>query len=211
MTDALLASARHLLQHHPFVGASAEALALVLQECTERTYRDDEVICRERTYGDEMWVLVAGRVKVLRKDIRGADHLIATVDAPDLIGPLSLIDNAIRSATVLADGPVLTRVLDRGTYIRLSNAATPAGAALRGLLLSSLHRQLSRTHARVRSVVQGATAPPTGPLRPAPTVVIVEEPAPPGPLSSLTEADLVQIDLTEEETLGALDALTTNG
>lgn len=206
MSADLAAVAQRLLANHRFVAPDPSALHQVLLQCPERAYRDGEVLCKERSYGDEMWFLVAGRVKVVRRDIRNNEHLVAVVEAPDLIGPLALIDNTMRSATVVADGPVVTRVLDRGAYVQLSTAATTAGAVLRRLLLSSLHQQLSRTHGRIRTLGAparpGSAPPPPAQAAPPPTVQILDEEE---------IDDLALVELTEEEAKEAFDILSTNG
>ena len=135
-----------ILGRFPFAGIDADAVASLLNHCEERRIVSGEVVCKERTHGDEMYLLVQGRVRLTRLDNRGEPLHLTSRQAPDILGALALIDNALRSATVAAEGDVVVRVLPRSVYATLWNAPTLAGSALRRLLLAALHEQLSRAH-----------------------------------------------------------------
>lgn len=135
-----------LLGRFMFAGVERDAVESLLSHCEERRLAAGEVVLKERTHGDEMYILAHGRVHLTRLDHRGEPIALATRHAPDIIGALSLIDNALRSATVVADGDIVLRVVPRGLYASLWNAPTIAGSALRRLLLAALHEQLSQAH-----------------------------------------------------------------
>lgn len=147
MNTSLRSASEAILAAYPFAGGTPELVEGLLALCPELVLRDGDVLCRERSHGEEMYILLDGRVDVTKLDQRGATHLLTSLVAPDLIGQLALIDHAIRSATVVASGPAVVRVLDRRTYTRLCHSPTDEGATLRRLLLAALHQQLSRAHA----------------------------------------------------------------
>ena len=68
----------------------------------ERRYRTGEVIIEEGTDGDEMYLIVEGRVKITKKTRDGKEFLLALLHRGDFFGELELIDGRSRSATVTA-------------------------------------------------------------------------------------------------------------
>lgn len=148
MSDELSAAVAAIMGRYHFAGIQAEAVRSLLAALERRELASGAVLFPERSHGSEMFFLTAGRVRITRTDHLGQLHHLADVDAPDLIGQLSLIDNSTRSATATAEGPVTVRVLTRTVYAGLWNATTPAASALRRLLLAALHEQLDRAQAR---------------------------------------------------------------
>lgn len=144
-------AAEALVVAYPYAGSDPRAVAAMLEDCPERTLGSGEVLCREKSHGDEAWVLVSGEVEVLKQDRAGVEHRLAVLSAPNLLGHLSLIDAAARSATLRAMGPATVRCLSRAGWVKLSNAATLPGSALRRLLLSALYQQLSQAHAQLQA------------------------------------------------------------
>ncbi len=190
--------ARHLVEAHPFLGIDPKNVNAWLSECPERIYRPGQQLCKEKTYGDEAFIIVEGRIIVSRFDRRGFPQTLTTLVGPVLLGQLSLIDNAIRSATLTAEGTVKARILDRGTWQRLALSATAEGSALRRLFLSSLQQQLFRTHSQISEIAAGVHA-----LAPTPELGRVI------PVVRLDEDDFapdhVTDDLTDEQKLHALN------
>lgn len=80
----------------------------------EETYSDGEVIFEQGTFGDWVYVILEGEVKVVRKTPKG-DVTVATLREGDFIGELEFLDmgKEPRSANVVAVGDVKLGVLDR--------------------------------------------------------------------------------------------------
>ncbi len=80
----------------------------------EETYSDGEVIFEQGTFGDWVYVIIEGEVKVIRKTPKG-DVTVATLREGDFIGELEFLDmgKEPRSANVIAVGDVKLGVLDR--------------------------------------------------------------------------------------------------
>lgn len=190
--------AKHLVEAHPFLGIDPRHVNSWLSECPERTYRPGQQLCKEKTYGDEAFIIIEGRIIVSRLDRKGFPQTLTTLVAPVLLGQLSLIDNAIRSATLTAEGTVKVRVLDRGAWQRLSLACSLEGSSLRRIFLSSLQQQLFRTHAQISEIAKGVSA-----VQPAPVLGRVI------PVVRLDEDDFapdhVTDDLTDEQKILALN------
>ena len=80
----------------------------------EETYSDGEVIFQQGTFGDWVYVIIEGEVKVVKKSPKG-DVTVATLREGDFIGELEFLDmgKEPRSANVIAVGDVKLGVLDR--------------------------------------------------------------------------------------------------
>jgi CRP-like cAMP-binding protein len=80
----------------------------------EETYSDGEVIFQQGTFGDWVYVIIEGEVKVVRKTPKG-DVTVATLREGDFIGEIEFLDmgKEPRSANVVAVGDVKLGVLDR--------------------------------------------------------------------------------------------------
>jgi CRP/FNR family cyclic AMP-dependent transcriptional regulator len=80
----------------------------------EENYSDGEVIFQQETFGDWVYVILEGEVKVVRKTLKG-DVTVATLREGEFIGELEFLDmgKEPRSANVIAIGEVKLGVLDR--------------------------------------------------------------------------------------------------
>lgn len=145
--------ATRLLQHHPFPGAKLTALQDLLARGSSFRLVEGEELCTEGDRGNTLFVLLVGRIRVLRRDPHGQPRELAILEAPALIGHMSLIDGSPRSATCVAGGLVRGVELDRMAYQDLLWSSEPEGTALRRILLSSLSRQLTSGNARLRDLL----------------------------------------------------------
>jgi CRP/FNR family cyclic AMP-dependent transcriptional regulator len=80
----------------------------------EEIYSDGQVVFQEGTFGDWVYVVIEGQMKVLKKTAKG-EVTVATLREGDFIGELEFLDmgKEPRSATVIAVGDVKLGVLDR--------------------------------------------------------------------------------------------------
>lgn len=149
--------AKRLVANHPFPGASHAALERLMSQGEVRKLGAWEVLCDEGESGDEMWFLLRGRVEVQRKDLMGQARPLGIIDAPALIGHMSLVDRSPRSATCVAQTDVELVVVNSTVYDRLLSEASLSGSSLRRLLLSSLCGQLVSANAQIRQLVDDLT------------------------------------------------------
>jgi CRP/FNR family transcriptional regulator len=94
-------------------------LAVLARESRVRRYPEGQVLFSEGDPGDSLVVLEEGRLRISRFTPGGQEVVLATMEAPAAIGELALIDGAPRSATVVAQTPVVVRVLSRQTVAGL--------------------------------------------------------------------------------------------
>ena len=159
--EQLVTTCRRLLVLHGVDSTDAAELAEALFQAPQATVEAGEVLCREDRKGDDFWILVQGAVRVTRRDFTGEEHLLCSLDAPTLLGHMSLIHGAARTATCTMAGPGRVLVLDRARLAVLMEEIGPAGDLFRRLLISSLSSQLARGNAELRRLIDDPKAEPT--------------------------------------------------
>lgn len=198
MASDVVVISRKLVEAHPFLGVDPRHVQSWLVQCAERTFRPEQQLCKEKTYGEEAYVIAEGRVIVSRLDRKGFPQRLSVLDAPVLVGQLSLIDNAMRSATLTAEGVVVARVIDLALWRRIAGSPTPEGSAMRRVVMSSLQQQLYRTHQQISEIAAGVGAAPAAvqPERVIPVVRLDEDDFAPDHLTD---------DLTDEQKIAAIN------
>lgn len=83
-----------------------------------RRFRDGEVIFRQGSRGEEIYVVRSGKVAVYATD-NGVDTTLAVLGEHDFFGEMSLLTGEQRSASVRAQGDVEVSVIDRETFNRI--------------------------------------------------------------------------------------------
>ncbi|MBT3276250.1 MAG: cyclic nucleotide-binding domain-containing protein [Spirochaetales bacterium] len=70
--------------------------------CTLRTYRAGDFIVRQDDEGVGLFVIIRGKVKIVKKTDDGREIEIATHGSGEFIGELAVLDGAKRTASVIA-------------------------------------------------------------------------------------------------------------
>lgn len=79
-----------------------------------REYRDGEVIVQQRSRGDMFFIIKSGKVDVLKDSIN-----IRTITKHDYFGERSVLFDEIRTATVVARGPVACWTLHKNDFLAI--------------------------------------------------------------------------------------------
>ena len=105
---------REILAESPlFDNLLPNELSMLAEVFSVRDYEGGQVLFNEGDVGDAMYVIAQGSVEILRKNAKGSLTTIATIDAPQFFGEMSLIDKEYRSATV--------RAKTKATLLELTN------------------------------------------------------------------------------------------
>jgi CRP/FNR family transcriptional regulator, cyclic AMP receptor protein len=83
-----------------FKGIDAAGLATLADRASQVDFPAGHVIARQGEIGTGFFVVVTGRVRVVRDG-----RVVAQLGAGDFFGELSVLDRLPRNATVAADGP----------------------------------------------------------------------------------------------------------
>ena len=87
-----------------FQQLSPEDLQRIASVATERWFEEGEALVREGEAGDELFVIVEGRVRVVHRADDGTERTLRTYGEGDHIGELAVLRARPRVATVVADG-----------------------------------------------------------------------------------------------------------
>lgn len=85
-----------------FHSLTPEDLTELARASREDFYPSGNALCVEGEQGNEVFILLSGEVKVLRRDDEGEERVVAMERAGGLIGEMAVLDPAPRSATVVA-------------------------------------------------------------------------------------------------------------
>jgi len=113
-----------------------------------------ERICREGEPGVGLIFLVRGTAEILRDNPEGA-HVVATVDAPIMLGEIALLTGHAISATVRAHGDCECYVLTRSQFQRLMEQGNAAAYKLVMAMAQLLAHRLTAMNDRVIALSHG--------------------------------------------------------
>lgn len=96
-------------QSVPFLGSfSGDHLRRLLDSSKVREYEPDEVIIPEGQADRWLYVLMIGRVRILKDD----EEIASSDQAGDVFGELAVIGDGVRSATVISAGRTYCLAID---------------------------------------------------------------------------------------------------
>lgn len=98
-----------------FAELSPTDLSRVAGIADECAYADGDVIAVQGEIGDELHIVVAGAVRVVREDT-GANAAIARRETGDVVGEMSIITRGPRVASLVAEGEVRTVRIGRREF-----------------------------------------------------------------------------------------------
>jgi len=151
--DQLHGAATALLTTHPMTGAQSGALREILEQCEQRSLNPGALLCKENEPGKDIYFLLRGSVEVLKRDSKGIDRELGHINAPALLGHMSLVDHSARSATCKVKEQAVVASLARKDYTRIYSSTDAQGRTLRRLLIASMADQLSSGNAQLQNII----------------------------------------------------------
>jgi CRP/FNR family cyclic AMP-dependent transcriptional regulator len=119
-----------------FAGLSRKELLQLERLCEDLEVQPGRVLCKEGEIGREFFVLVDGKVQVIRKGRR-----VATLTGGDFVGEIALVTELPRTATVTAETPVRLFVLTSREF----HAVLDQNPKVERKVLRALARRLAET------------------------------------------------------------------
>src|ERR1039458_10799998 len=123
-----------------FEGISLEDRAALARPATLRTSRRGETIVQQGRPGDAFYVLVKGRVAVAIVAPDGREVVLSTLGEGDHFGEMALLDDAPRSASVIAQEKSDLAILSRAVFFDLLKSNFVLTRALLGAFSARLRR-----------------------------------------------------------------------
>ncbi len=112
-----------------FSGLDDYALERLVAMSTEIALQPGELLIREGDMGDAMYIIVQGNLQV-RKRARDGEIVLAERGAGEVIGEMSVLDQAPRVASVIALTPTRALAIDQETFMALLDWSPTAARAI---------------------------------------------------------------------------------
>jgi CRP/FNR family transcriptional regulator len=138
-----------LAQAPLFAALDADSAATLEATLTTRTLARGHVVFREGDEGDRLFIVLDGKVKILRVAADGRENLLAVLGAGEMFGELSLFDPGPRTATVTTVTEATLASLDHDDLRPLLSERP--GVAVH--LLMALAQRLRRTNEAMADLV----------------------------------------------------------
>lgn len=112
-----------------FNDLSADEIAVISSACEERLLMAGEELFAEGAAGDSIWIIRSGRVDVFKNIRADIDRNLASLGPGDIIGEMSFINGACRSAGARTAEASEFQLLSAGAFrkIQLEHPAIAAG------------------------------------------------------------------------------------
>ncbi len=117
--------------------ADIEAIAEV---GTTRTVDTRAEVFHKGEAGQQLYVVVTGRLKVITTSDEGDDLIFCVAEPGDVVGEVALLLDSERTATVAALQPTVLIVIDRRDFRRLLESRPDVGLALLSVVAERLAR-----------------------------------------------------------------------
>ena len=155
-------AARDLLAHHSVLGTHEDGVAALLERGEKSLVGDGRLLCEEGKTGNSLYFLIEGQVRVTKDGTDEYCQTLATLQAPAILGHVSLIDGSPRSASCVVYGSARVVRLEKSIYDELLGEKSIAGTTLRRMLISSQRRSpLNVSGAKSSSSVKRPSATST--------------------------------------------------
>jgi len=103
---------------------SSDLLSEITQFFVTELFPKDRLIVHQGDPGDKFYIIVRGKVEVIRDDAAGGGRRVAVLQDGDYFGEIALLQNTARTASVRALVPCLCLALDRGHFLDLIERST---------------------------------------------------------------------------------------
>ncbi|KTT21552.1 Crp/Fnr family transcriptional regulator [Pseudacidovorax intermedius] len=138
-----------LLRRVPLFSALTPAQsANIADVVVKKRFKRGELIVEQGKRSNALYIILAGRARVLNSDNRGREVILATLQAGDYIGEMSLIDGEPHSATVRADIQVDVLVLGQEAFAR----CVPDNSSMTYNILRGMVRRLRQADRKIESL-----------------------------------------------------------
>jgi uncharacterized protein (TIGR02266 family) len=112
---------------------------------SEETYHDGQIIIKEGTTGDWVYVILSGTVEI-SKTVGGNKFVIELLQPNEIFGELGFLGGVTRTATARAIGETTVGVIDRAFLDQEFNKLTSDFRTILVTLVERFKKMIDRTH-----------------------------------------------------------------
>ena len=123
-----------------FAGLSAKQLEPIARRMVERSYPAGATIVSQGAGGEGFFVVVSGHAEAIRERSDGVKAQVNTFGPLDFFGELALLDDGLRTASVVAQEPTTCLLLTRWDFL----AALREDVEMSIVILQELARRFRR-------------------------------------------------------------------
>lgn len=140
-----MGAADFLADYKVFQNFSEQDLQALSEECSEATFKKDEVIFPEESPGDRMYVIRQGSVKVYKK-IKNNETTLAVVNPGEFFGEMALLDGGARSAAAKAIEEVKSLMITTQNFDSLREKNPQVALHIMDVLVRTLSTRLRQAN-----------------------------------------------------------------
>jgi CRP/FNR family transcriptional regulator, cyclic AMP receptor protein len=130
------------LQNVPlFQSLNNRQLELLAKRMIERDYAGEQPIVTQDQAGEGFFVIVSGKAQAFRQRSEGEKVLVNTFGPTDFFGELALLDDGLRTASVIATEPTKCIILTRWDFLGALRESDPEMAIV---ILQQLAKRFRR-------------------------------------------------------------------
>ena len=138
-----------LVRRVPMFSMLTEAQAWALsQSIVKKRYKRGETIVEQGGRSNALFIILAGRARVLSVDARGREVILALLHPGDHVGEMSLIDGQPHSASVVAEVQTDVLMLGRVAFLQ----SLPENSSMSFSIMRGLVQRLRRADSKIESL-----------------------------------------------------------
>lgn len=115
---------------------------------SRKKYKKGNIIVLEQEMGAALFVIITGKVKVVRTDEEGREVILSIFGPGEFFGEMSLLDGLARSATVVATSKAELFMIHRREFLDLLNEFPAVAISL----LAELTMRLRKADTQIKSL-----------------------------------------------------------
>ena len=120
-------------------------LQVLSDECSEASFKKDEVVFPEESPGDKMYIIRQGSVKVF-KTIKNNETTLAILNPGEFFGEMALLDGRPRSAAAKAIEEVKVLVISTKNFENLREKNARVALLIMDVLVRTLSSRLRQSN-----------------------------------------------------------------
>jgi CRP/FNR family cyclic AMP-dependent transcriptional regulator len=148
-TQADVGEAMEFIRNVPFFNEiESNELAKIVRVGVRKKYKKGSIILLEEETGAALFVIVAGKVKIVRTDDDGREVILSILGENDFFGEMSILDGLARSASVVAITKAELFMIHRRDFLNLMQEYPAVAISL----LKELTMRLRKADAQIKSL-----------------------------------------------------------
>lgn len=131
-----------------FTGLYDEDLMKIENTMSTRTFPKNSMIVLEEEYGDTVYIVKTGTIKITRLNDEGKEVILALMGSGEFFGELAALDGEARSANALAQEECILYLINRSDFIDLLQHNTKVSFNL----LSELAKRIRHSDQQIEAL-----------------------------------------------------------